>query len=137
MKQHTTNYQNTFIEVAADSVASSGEIPPVKAENKTVAAIQYELVSKHPYAYTSDDVLFQVYAERKDLTETELEKARTDFFSKGQACLRASPLAKKYGWGIHHDENGKVAIYGVGTQEYIDLSEDKNLQVVRAMKSKR
>ncbi len=25
------------------------------------------------------------------------------FFSKGQPCLRASDLGKKYGWGIHSD----------------------------------
>ncbi|MCF2447701.1 DUF6157 family protein [Dyadobacter sp. CY345] len=135
MKQHTTNYQNTFIEIAEDSPAMGGEIPPVKADKITVANIQFDMISKHPYKFTSDDVLFKVYAERKDLTDSELEESRKEFFSKGQACLRASPLTKRYGWGVHHDKEGKIALYGYGTAEYKKFAGDKELKVVRAMKS--
>jgi len=135
MKVHTTNYENTFIAVAEDSPATSGEVPPVKGDTKTVANIAFEMVSKNPYQFTSDDVLFHVYAERKDLTESELEEARKVFFSKGQPCMRASPLTKRYGWGIHNDEKGRIAMYAVGTEEYEKLSEDKNIKVVKAMRS--
>ena len=135
MKIHTTNYENTFIAIADDSPVTSGEIPPVKGDAKTVANIQFDTVSKNPYKFTSDDVLFQVYAERKDLTESELEEARKEFFSKGQPCFRASPLTKRYGWGIHHDQEGKIAIYGYGTDDYDRFLNDKNLKVVKAMKS--
>ena len=135
MKVHTTNYENTFIAGAEDSPATSGEVPPVKGDTKTVANIAFEMVSKNPYQFTSDDVLFHVYAERKDLTESELEEARKVFFSKGQPCMRASPLTKRYGWGIHNDEKGRIAMYAVGTEEYEKLSEDKNIKVVKAMRS--
>jgi len=137
MKVHTTNYENTFIAVAEDSPATSGEVPPVKGDSKTVANIAFEMVSKNPYKYTSDDVLFHVYAERKDLTEDELEEARKEFFSKGQPCMRASPLTKRYGWGIHNDEKGKIAMFGVGTDTYDKLSNDQTVKVVKAMKSSR
>ncbi|HYG40613.1 MAG TPA: DUF6157 family protein [Cytophagales bacterium] len=137
MKVHTTNYQNTFIVIADDCPASNGEVPPMKGDSKTVATIQYEMVSKNPYRFTSDDVLFRVFAERKDLTESELEQAREQFFSKGQACLRASPLTKRYGWGVHSDEDGKIALYGCDSVEYKKLAEDKTLKVVKAMKSAR
>jgi hypothetical protein len=135
MKTHTTNYQNTFIAIADDSPAASGEVPPVKGDTKTVANIAFEIVSKNPYKYTSDDVLFQIYAERNDLTESEWEEAREQFFSKGQACFRASPLTKRYGWGIHSDLNGKIALYGYGTDEYEKLLNDTTVKVVKAMKS--
>lgn len=46
MKIHTTNYINTFIEVAEDCPATSGEIPPVKEGAKTVANIEYDIVMK-------------------------------------------------------------------------------------------
>ena len=59
---HTTNYSNTFIEVADDCKAEAGTAPPEKAE-RTIAQIQYELISKNPYRYTSDDVIFAAYAE--------------------------------------------------------------------------
>ena len=135
MKVHTTNYQNTFIQVAEDCPATSGEIPLLKGDVKTVAKLQYELVSKHPYQFTSDDVFFQVFALRNDLAASEMEQARAQFFSKGQPCFRASPLTKRYGWGIHCNGEGKVALYGCNTPEYRQLSEDKNLKVLKAMRS--
>jgi len=135
MKTHTTNYQNTFITVADDSSVTKGEVPPVKGDGKTVAGVQFERISKNPYKFTSDDVLFQVFAERRDLTEGELEEARKQFFSKGQPCFRASPLTKKYGWGVHNDEHGKIAVYGVESDEYQKFVSDENLKVVKAMKS--
>jgi Family of unknown function (DUF6157) len=46
MKTHSTNYLNTFIEVADDCPASIGEIPPTKGDNKTVANIQFEMINK-------------------------------------------------------------------------------------------
>ena len=137
MKVHTTNYTDTFIEIADDSPATSGEVPPLKGDKKSVANIEFEMVKKHPYKFTSDDVLFRVYAERKDLAESELEKARAEFFSKGQACMRASPLTKRYGWGVHNDKDGKIALVGADTEEYKKLSQDKSLKVVKAMKSSR
>jgi hypothetical protein len=135
MKVHTTNYTDTFIEIVDDCPTTISEIPPFKGDAKTVANIQYEMVSKNPYKYTSDDVLFQVFAQRKDLAESELEEAREQFFSKGQPCFRASPLTKRYGWEIHNNEEGKIAMFGCETKEYEQLSTDKKLKSVKAMKS--
>jgi hypothetical protein len=137
MKVHTTNYQNTFIEVAEDCPAMSGDIPPSKAENMTIADIQFLILSKHPYKYTSDDVLFQVYAKRNELAKSEYKAAREQFFSKGQPCLRCSPLTKRYGWGIHCDAEGKVALYGRETKEYEQFLKRGDLKVVKAMRSKK
>lgn len=135
MKIHTTNYTNTFIEVAEDCPAAKGTVPPMKGNTETVAGIQHDMISKNPYKYTSDDILFRVYAKRNDLTESEQEEARKEFFSKGQPCLRASPLTKRYGWGIHCDHNGKVAMYGTETEEYNRLLNDKEIKTLKAMKS--
>jgi Family of unknown function (DUF6157) len=135
VKTHTTNYQNTFIAIADDCAATIGEIPPLKKDNKTAANIQFDLIHKNPYKYTSDDVLFQVFADKNDLAKSELKAARENYFSKGQPCFRASPLTKRYVWGVHHDKDGKIAIYGAETPEYKKLAGDKNLKVVKAMKS--
>ncbi|NOU46266.1 MAG: hypothetical protein HOO86_04300 [Bacteroidales bacterium] len=135
MKIHTTNYSNTFIEIADDCPVANGEIPPIKGDAKTVANIQFELVSKNPYKFTSDDIFFQVYADRNDLTSSEYDEARQQFFSKGQPCFRASPLTKRYGWGVHSDKEGKIALYGCETAEYEKFSNDRSLKVIKAMKS--
>jgi hypothetical protein len=135
MQQHTTNYQNTFIEIAQDCAATKGEVPPTKGDKKTVANIQFEMIFKHPYQFTSDDVLFQVFADRNDVSKADYKKARAQFFSKGQPCLRASPLTKRYGWGVHSNQDGKISILGVETAAYKKYSSDKTLLVVKAMRN--
>jgi hypothetical protein len=137
MKLHTTNYTNTFIEVAEDCPATIGIIPPIKGDDRSVANIQFEMIKTNPYRYNSDEVVFQCHAVKKDLTENELDSQREAFFSKGQPCLRASPLTKRYGWGVHYDEEGKIAIYGAESEEYKRLSKDKNLKILKAMRSKK
>jgi hypothetical protein len=135
MKQHTTNYFDTLIEIAEDSPVETAEVPVSKKDVKTVAQLQYELVAKHPYKYTSDDVIFLVYAQRNDLTRAEYKAAREVFFSKGQPCMRASPLTKRYGFGVHADQNGKIALYGVETADYDRLLKDEGIKKVKAMRT--
>lgn len=135
MKVHTTNYTDAFIETAEDCPAARGEVPPVKVNTRSVANMQFDLVSRHPYRFTSDDVLFRVYAERNNIEGAELKHAREQFFSKGQPCFRASPLTKRYGWGIHSNGEGKIAMYGCETPEYKQFAEDKTLKTVKAMRS--
>ncbi|GAA4466631.1 DUF6157 family protein [Nemorincola caseinilytica] len=137
MKVHTTNYHNTFIAIADDSPATTGEVPPQKGDNPTVAGMQFHMLVDNPYKYTSDDVLFRVYALRNNIPKSELKEARAQFFAKGQPCLRASPLTKRYGWGVHADADCKIAIYACGTPEYEQMIRNKDLQVVKAMRTSR
>ncbi len=137
MTAHTTNYFNTFIEIAEDSPTVSGTIPPLRGGKQTIASYQFDMISKHPYQYTSDEVFFHVHAVRKDIVDSELENERTHYFSKGQPCFRASPLTKKYGWGVHCDENGKVALYARESEEYAQFLANENIVKVKAMRSKR
>ncbi|WP_298646443.1 DUF6157 family protein [uncultured Proteiniphilum sp.] len=134
MKIHTANYIDTFIEVAEDTKVNQGTIPPVK-DKRTVAQIQYELISGNPYRYSSDDILFQVYAERNNIPENEYKQAREQFFSKGQPCFRASPLTKNYGFGLHSNGEGKIALYGMETGAYRQFLADTTIKKVKAMKS--
>ncbi|QCR22682.1 DUF6157 family protein [Pontibacter sp. SGAir0037] len=133
----TTNYYNTFIQVAEDCPVQAAEMPPQKKEDKTVATLQFEMIYNNPYAYTSDDVLFGVYAAKNKISSLALEEEREKYFSKGQACFRSSPLGKRYGWGIHSNAEGKVAIYAIDSDEYKKLSEDISLKNIKAMRSKR
>ena len=137
MKVHTTNCQDTLIEVAEDCPARAGEVPPAKRSGRTAALIQFEMISRHPYKFTSDDVLFQVYAEKNGVKGAKLKEEREKFFSKGQACLRSSPLTKRYGWGVHNNEEGKVAIYPMESTEYKKFLKHADLKKVKAMRSKR
>lgn len=137
MKLHSTNYRNTFILIADDCPVQVGEIPPMRGNKITIARTLYEILNNNPYQFTSDEVLFDVYSERKGIKEIDLEKERIMFFSKGQPCFRSLPLTKRYGWGVHCDQNAKIAIYGVETDKYKYFSSNQSLSIVKAMNSKR
>ena len=141
---HTTNCSDTFIRVAEDCPARSGEEPPPRAGRPTAASLQYAMIVKAPYKYTSDDVIFATSAPGRELdakaskaSKAERSAARTEFFSRGQACMRASSLGKRYGWGVHADSEGRIAIYAVDSARYQALARDPELAQVRAMRSQR
>ncbi|MBK6913553.1 MAG: hypothetical protein IPH11_07765 [Ignavibacteriales bacterium] len=134
-KIHTTNYYDTFIEVAEDTKVSCGTKPPFKADKKTIAEMQYELIANKPYIYTSDEIFFQVFVHRNGLTKAEYKQARQQFFSKGQPCFRSSPLTKTYGFGVHADSIGKVAIFGMETEQYKKFQRDPTIKKVKAMRT--
>ena len=129
MKIHTTNYIDTFIEASEDCPAKIGTVPPDK-ESKTVARVEYEMLIDSPYQHTSDDVIYMTKGKPKGLD-------REEFFSKGQPCFRASALAKRYGWGVHSDARGKIAIYAMESPEYSRLAADNSIKHIRAMRNGR
>ena len=132
---HTTNYTDAFIEAAEDCKAEKGMEPPLKEVQKSIARMQYELLRDHPYTLTSDELIFEIHAMRKQIPEQLKDTERESFFSKGQACMRASDLPKKYGWGIHFDKNSRMAIYAVDSKEYSDLKNDPDILHKKAMRS--
>ena len=125
------------MEIAEDCPVKKGEIPPIKNTEKTTANIQYDILNNNPYKYTSDEVLFTCYTEKHEINKTDAAKIKEQFFSKGQACFRASPLTKQYGWGIHYNNEGKMALYGCETKEYKTFSKDKTLKKLKAMRLKK
>jgi hypothetical protein len=139
--QHTTNYYDTFIAVAEDCTAAEGVAPPSRATPST-AELTHRMIAEHPYRYTSDDVIFTVWADRNGLAEADRPAARTQFFSKGQPCLRSSDLGKRYGWGVHADAEGRVAVFPLQSEEYASLAagiapDGSDVIVKRAMRSSR
>ena len=133
----TTNYVSTFIEVAEDCPERAAKVPPSAADKKTVAALQYDLIANNPYRYTSDDVIFEVHALRNGMVDADKPAQREAFFAKSQACLRSSALCRRYGWGIHHDAEARVALIAVGSDRYGELADDASLTHVKAMRSRR
>lgn len=133
----TTNYYETFILASEDSPAKGSEMPTLRNGEMTTAGIQYDLIKNNPYKYTSDDIIFAVYAQKNNIEKDDMEAEKENFFSKGQACLRTSPLVKRYGWGIHSNNEGKVALYPLESKEYKKFSNEKSLKQVKGMRSKR
>src|SRR6188472_3736377 len=98
---------NTFVLIAPDCPVSEGIAPTEKAGKPTVASLQFELLSEQPYERTHEELIFDVHVRRLGLSAREAKSRgasiRAELFAKPQACMRASPLPKKYGWGVHYD----------------------------------
>lgn len=135
------NYYNTFIQIAPDSTATCGTPPPARDGAKSIPAIEYELLSAKPYTYTQEELLFAVHLQREEIPPAEAKAKRkqlwSQFFSKSRACLRASSLPKKYGWGFHFDTKGRISLVAVDSPDYKSFSNARNLTVIPAMRSKR
>lgn len=131
---HTTNYKNTLI-LPSEDCKSSGPVRPVK--EGTVAFQQFEMLHTAPYHHTSDDIISTVQAKRKDIADAEYAAFRSAYFSKGQACFRASPLVKTHGWAIHHDADEKVAILDPGSHACQALLDTPDIKVTYGMRNAR
>jgi hypothetical protein len=149
------NYESTFIAVAEDCPALTGEVPPAEHRGRpTAAAVHFAMIHDHPYRYTQEDVQFAA-AERRPGAGTHddpracdpderaaVAAAKRAFLDRPQACLRSSPLAKRYGWGLHFDGGGGVAAYPVDSPEYEryaagDGGDGGRVRVLKAFRSRR
>lgn len=136
-KTHTTNYQNTFITIAKTCNLTAAVIPIIKGNKKTIANLQFYYLYNNPYLYTSDELLFLIFALRNNIANVNIAQAKTTFFSKGQPCMRASPLGKTHGWGVHFNNIAKMAIYGIETPEYHTCVNNIAIKKWAAMGTKR
>lgn len=135
-------YRNTFIAVADDCPRERSEAPPARGDRPTIARCEYEMLADAQYEHTQQDVLFGTWLRRQGLDgepADEIRRLREKFFSKSRACLRSSPLAKRYGWGFRFDHEGRVALVPVDSGEYRRIVEgaEPSVEVLKAMRSSR
>lgn len=78
-----------------------------------------------------------MYAVLHDVPEASRPKEREKFVSKGHPHLRVSSLAKRYGWGIHNNAEGKVALVAVESRDYKRLVKDPGTIKLKAFRSTR
>lgn len=130
-------YRNTLITISEDSPITSAIVPVPRNEKPTIASIEYDLIKNNPYQFTQEDVQFQTYLIKNQLDFNNESELWEQFFSKPKACFRASPLVKKYGWGIHYDAQGKVSLFDVNSETYNHLLNKGNITKLKGMRSKR
>jgi Family of unknown function (DUF6157) len=135
------SYVETMIRVAPDSPTQTAIIPTRTDGKKTVAVLEFELLIGEPYTYTQDKAQFAVHAMHKNIPNAELEthlpELYAEFIAKPRACFRASALPKKYGWGLHYDDQGRIALYAVNSPEYQRLTQLEGTKQLVAMRSAR
>ena len=140
MTEASANYHSTFIAVAEDCPVQVAMEPPQRGARTSAAQIHLAMARDHAGTYTQEQILFHTHLHTKGLDPTDHpEQGETwvAFFSKGQPCLRTSPLAKRYGWGLLFDDHGRVTAVARESELYDRLLRDPRLRQLRAMRSKR
>ena len=133
---------DTFVLVAEDCPARSGTVPPSRA-TPSRAGLEHELLAAAPYHYTLEDLIYAVHVRHRAIPPETLAGGagaiRAALFSKPHPCMRASALPKRYGWGVHHDAEGRIALYAVGSAAYRELATPRagGPALVRAMRNRR
>ena len=131
------NYYDTLIEVADDCPVTEAQVPRARGAKKTKALIEYELLVNRPYKYTEEDIAFDVYAVLHEIPKAIWLEERKQFLSKGHPHLRVSALPKRYGWGIHNNSEGKIALIAVESPLYKQLLNDPRITKIKAFRSTR
>jgi hypothetical protein len=131
------NYYDTLIEVAEDCPATEAQVPQARGAKRTKAVVEYGLLVKRPYKYSEEDIAFETYAVLHDIPKAIWPTEREKFLSKGHPHLRVSALAKRYGWGIHNNAEGKIALIAFESPEYKRLMKDPRTTKIKAFRSKR
>ncbi|OME62992.1 hypothetical protein BSK59_01210 [Paenibacillus odorifer] len=137
------SYTDTFIRVAEDCPEEIG-VPPMSCRTLPPAhVIQYELLINEPYKYNHEELLYEVHVRHKQIPQEERlvrkEEIWKELFSKNHPCLRASLLPKRFGWGIHYNGEGKIALYGKESPEYDYFTSQGEgaVKLLPAMRNKR
>jgi hypothetical protein len=114
--------KNCFVRLSSDSPVTRSVVPGLYAGKPTVQLIQYELLTKSPYRFTLEELIFQTHVRKAGLSVAEAKARRQKIwpvlFARPHACMRASALPKKYGWGVHYDAKGRIALHAAESPEY-------------------
>ena len=76
-----------------------------------------------PYCFTYQQARKEVHENRRGKTGLKLNSYD----------MRRSELCKIWGWGVHADRNGKLALVGCETDEYQRLLKDSSVRKIKAL----
>lgn len=131
------NYYSTFILISDDSPAQASKIPVSNRKKRTISEIEFALLHENPGYYTQDELQFEVHMIHKGIPEVNRDGEKVRFLEERRACMRASSLPKRFGWGIYFDANGKAEMVPVESEKYQKLKQQDEIKKVKAMKSKK
>jgi len=113
---------NALITVA-ESSAKTSIIPTSKSKKETVKEVVYRVLNENPYKYKQNDLFYEVHINQMKKDKTlKLEKYK----------LQRSELCSLLGWGIHGDEEGRLALVPIESSEYKSLLENPSITKKKA-----
>lgn len=100
-----------LIEVAGDCPVDHAVEPPDVRTRKTVARIAYEVLISSPYRFTEPELFHEVHVARRNRPDLKI----------GSYNIKRSPLVQRFGWGIHRNAEGRLALVAMESERYREL----------------
>jgi hypothetical protein len=118
------NFEEIIL-VAEDCRVSKSEAPPLGDRKKTIARIGYEVLIENPYFFSEQEFFKEIHFEQRKRYDLKIESYN----------IKRSELVKSYGWGVHRNKEGKLALVPMESTEYKKLQETiKNSKSYRKKK---
>ena len=117
------NDSEVLFTIAEKCPAKNGIVPITNRKEKTVTMHYHDLLMESPYCFTYQQARKEVHENRRGKTDLKLNSYD----------MRRSELCKIWGWGVHADRNGKLALVGCETDEYQRLLKDSSVRKIKAL----
>jgi hypothetical protein len=114
-----------LIEMASDSTAVRGEVPPDNGMRKTIPRISYEVLADNPYRFDEREFYHEVHIVRCGRPNLKIENYN----------IKRLALVKRYGWGIHRNAGGKLALVACESSRYKELQADPQVKRTKAYRN--
>lgn len=99
----------------------------LRPENEgTVEYIKFQVLIDSPYKYNEKEFFEEVHFNQRGKKHLRIETY----------SLKRVGLAKRYGWGIHINENKKIALVPCDSKKYTDLLNDPKVKKSKAYRNK-
>lgn len=116
--------RNAFITISEDSDVDRSIIPGPK---RTIAKIKYEILIENPYKFTERQLFYEVHVVHRKRNDLKIDSYQ----------IKRSPLVQKFGWGIHADNEGRLALVAKESSIYSKLIANDNIKKIKAYKRKK
>jgi hypothetical protein len=99
--------QEELIEVAEDYQEKYAQEPPNR-NPKTISRIEYELLVENPYKYTERELFHEVHVVYRGRPDLKIDSYN----------IKRSTLVQSFGWGLHRNDQGKLALVAFESDRY-------------------
>ncbi|MBA3390336.1 MAG: GIY-YIG nuclease family protein [Rubrobacter sp.] len=122
----STSAREELIEIAADSHVIRSEEPPYGGTGKTIARVSYEVLAENPYVFSEPEFYHEVHVIRRKRPDLRIESYN----------IKKLALVKNFGWGIHRNKDGKLALVPCESERYKELLADQLVKKTKAYRNR-
>ncbi|SDP61289.1 DUF6157 family protein [Desulforhopalus singaporensis] len=113
-----------LITISEDSPTTTSIIPE---NDGTLPYLKYEILISNPYCYTELEFFKEVHHVKRNKPHLKIDSYR----------LRRMHLPKRFGWGVHINEQKKIAIIPCESAQYQKLLEDESVKKLGAYRNQK